>query len=263
MTVRTVVVWASLVTLLSGAAAQAQTAAEPTPPPLLDLPTQLPLDAVEEPQPPPSPEEEQADEPVKLPRKVWGPDKSPGGSARLLRPALSMPTRVFLEFGGGLAAMATAIAVGVPLGCVVDSVITASSGPGAQGCHMFSVLGPAALSLLALPVGVYLAGDVVNPGGSLGATIVGYLVGGLALIPAGVLIGLAGSAFTPIPFVAGLTVMAALLPFAGSIMGYELSVQAGSTSRGDEENEDDKRLSFSPFAGPTADGAAAGFALRF
>lgn len=213
-----------LVTLL------AQTPTPPPPPPEV----RLPLESVEE----PAPRSEQVYPP---------PEEAHAPSAATLGSETSMPKRLFLEFGGGLAGAAVSVVIGFGVGCSLDSLAAGAGTCGAAGAIL-----PVVLTIFALPYGVFVAGGAVGGRGNMLTTVGGFFLGAAAIIPAVMVFNslFAASRFGLGPlFDIGAATTTALLPFAGAIAGYELSHAFGDDAV--------------PVALINRDGATFGVALRF
>lgn len=227
----------------------AQTADEPPPQP--ELPADLPLDAPAD--PPPAvqvwpPTEERG--PLPAAEEQGQP---PARSAQLV-PRPRLLARVFTQFGGGLAGLTVGGITGMVGGCMLQSMVSARADCGYTIFPVTTLIGVA----LGVPFGSWIAGEAVGNDSSLGLVWLGYLGGGLVLIPSALAIGALNSARFSSPTsptflvdlaIASVLAAATLSPFAGAILGSELSSAHA--------------LEIIPAASLSSDGGTVGFALRF
>jgi hypothetical protein len=191
------------------------------------------------------------------------PKKTPEvpAATRLISPP-SLPKRLFVAIGGGLAGATLGTIIGVGAGCTFESLGRTVSGPGAvPTCGWLAVVAAGMLAVPGIGFGTYLAGDAMAPGGTPGGVVLGMLVGIVGIIPgalatAGVL-QLTNGEPAARPFALLALCLTSALPLLGAAVGYELSrpdVPPGKSGDG---------LSLSPLINVRSDGAVAGVSLRF
>lgn len=228
---------------------------DPTPPPLPEPSDERPVDPPTQQQRSPIPLEPLENQP-----SAETPIVKEAPRAMKLISAPANPTRMFVEFSGGLAGATAGLIVGVGLGCAADILVTA---PQVSGCGAATALIGVLLALTGIPLGTYIAGEGMGLQGSLPGAFAGMLTGLLLAIPSALLTSavFAGSGVGGLGTVVGVTgvVTTALLPFVGAIGGYELG--RGRADRA--ADEDDRRLSLTPALSIGRDGALAGISLTF
>ncbi len=147
-------------------------------------------------------------------------------------------------FAEGALGVLTA-AGGSMLGTVAGSIVGFSVGDGANfGWVFYGMLGALAGGYLAMPLGVYKGGNYADGTGSLGGSYLGGLAG--VALSVGAVYGTAQIDKDTAVGVGWIT--GAILPLAGSMIGYEMTSGHGA---------DDGAMAgpvLMPSAGPTSDG---------
>lgn len=205
--------------------------------------------------PPPPPLEEVDDKPDSSPT---APASSASASVQTeTKESNATPLqRVSLEYLGGLGGVVGGYLAGALGGAIVGALLDRQqSGFGALAG---AVIGGTAGGYVGMPLGIWAVGNSVGGNGNFWATLGGTTLG---LLATGLIVGTASTAQNPDVFGAVYATTVLTVPFAGGIIGYELTHSAGD--RRNALNHPVKPgLRWTAGAGPTQQGKGGMFLFK-
>lgn len=164
--------------------------------------------------------------------------------------------RVSLEYLGGLGGVVGGYLAGALGGAIVGALLDRQQS--GFGALIGAVIGGAAGGYVGMPLGIWAVGNSVGGNGNFWATLGGTTLG---LIATGLVAGAASNARNPDVFGAVYATTVLTVPFAGGIIGYELT-HSVDERRNASSQPVKPGLRWSAGAGPTHNGKGGMFLFK-